>query len=76
MSWHTRYSNLNDAELLCQVEAAREQSPVIEELAKRLEKQTTGFNESTGHRVACPVCEVPLKADFDDANNMFTLEKT
>jgi hypothetical protein len=75
MSWHTKYSNLTDAELLSQVEAARAQSPVIEELAKRLEKQTTGFNGDTGHRVECPVCEAPLKADFDDGDNMFTLEK-
>lgn len=75
MSWHTKYANLSDDELLRQVEEARAHSPIVEELAKRLEA-TNGNHVSldANHRVECPVCEAQLSADYDDGNNLFSLE--
>lgn len=73
MATHSKYANLMDEELLREVDDARARSPVIEELAKRLEKGT-GIGTDSNHRVECPVCEAALEADFCEGNNMFTLE--
>lgn len=70
---HTRYSNLTDDELLSRIDEARQHSPIIDELASRLEKKER-INNQTNTRVECPVCEAALEADLDEGNNIFTLE--
>lgn len=70
---HTKYSNLTDEELLNKIDDARQHSPIIDELAGRLEKLDRTNNE-TNTRVECPVCEAKLEAGLDEDNNIFTLE--
>lgn len=70
---HTRYSNLTDDELLSRIDEARQHSPIIDELASRLEKKER-INNQTNARVECPVCKAALEADLDEDNNIFTLE--
>lgn len=70
---HTKYSNLTDEEFLSKIDNARQHSPIIDELAGRLEKLDRTNNE-TNTRVECPVCEAKLEAGLDEDNNIFTLE--
>lgn len=70
---HTKYANLTNAELLVQIDSIRDKSPIIEELAHRLE-QGVGIDDESGHNVTCPVCEAQLEADYDSGNDMFTLQ--
>lgn len=69
---YTKYARLTTAELLVQVDSIRDKSPIIEELALRLE-QGVGINDESGHNVTCPVCKAQLEADYDSGNDMFTL---
>jgi len=70
---HTKYRNLTDEEFLNKIDNARQHSPIIDELAGRLEKLDRTNNE-TNTRVECPVCEAKLEAGLDEDNNIFTLE--
>lgn len=71
---HTKYANLSDDELLSQVEEAREHSPIVEELAQRLERREVDVTTGANHNVECPVCGAELEANYDEGNNQFTLE--
>lgn len=55
---HTKYANLSDLEFLAAINTARNHSPIIEELAKRFEKEVQP--ESSGFQMSCPVCEADL----------------
>lgn len=72
MASHTRYSNLTDDELLSRIDETRQQSPIIDELANRLERKERTDSE-TRTRIECPVCEALLNVDLDEDDNTFTL---
>lgn len=69
----TKYRNLSNEELLNRIEDARAHSPIIEELATRLETAFDPIKGDANRRVECPVCEANLEADFDFGNEMFTI---
>lgn len=70
---HTKYSNLTDEELLRYVDDARPKSPLIEELATRLEKTVRSEKSGTWTH-DCPVCEAPLNCTLNDDGDELTLE--
>lgn len=70
---HTKYANFSDDELLNEVDAKRQYSPILEELCCRLEKKALDLRD-TNHKVECPVCEASLIADLDTENNMFEIK--
>lgn len=66
--------HLNNQEYLSRLADARLHSPVIEELAARLEKVIESSPEKlNGGLTHCPICEAQLKVDIDI--NGVTLEK-
>ncbi|OHD22914.1 MAG: hypothetical protein A2Y38_19810 [Spirochaetes bacterium GWB1_59_5] len=72
---HTKYSNLTDDEFLGQVDDARSKSPIIDELATRLEKANRQrVPEDSDTRVDCPVCEASLVVSYDETTNRFKAE--
>ena len=60
-------------ELLHHLDERRSQSPIIDELCKRLEPNAFTEVKQINHRVECPVCTAQLEADLDEGNAMFTL---
>lgn len=73
MSQITIYSHLTDEELLRHISNFKHHSPIIEELAQRLEKEIVEIVEDANHTVKCPVCKAVLEADYDPGENKFTL---
>ena len=69
---YTRYSHLTDDELLRMVDA-RPKSPLIEELATRLEKTVKAEKFGTWTH-DCPVCEAALNCTLNDDGDRLTLE--
>lgn len=63
MNQITIYNHLTDDELLRHIDLARHHSPIIEELAKRLESSQTGDDSGTKK---CPVCEAQVRVGYDD----------
>ena len=70
---HTKYSHLTDDELLRMVDDARPKSPLIEELATRLEKTVKAEKSGTWAH-DCPVCEAALNCTLNDDGDQLTLE--
>lgn len=68
-------SRLTDMELIVHVDEARYLSPLIGELAKRLEAiiKSDARDDYNG-QASCPVCEASLLVDFDDANKLFNIK--
>lgn len=62
MATHTKFRTLSNIELLNTVQAAREHSPVIEELAQRLENYVMA--QPTVSSVTCPHCEASLSIEM------------
>jgi len=72
---HTKFSNYTTEELLSLIDEKRAQSPLVDELATRLEASVaSNVLEDSNHRVHCPVCEAALEADYDTGNSMFTIK--
>lgn len=64
------YRTLTDDELLREIDDRRKHSPLIDELANRLER----IGGTTGGDVTCPVCDANLKVCVDDEGFEFNLE--
>jgi hypothetical protein len=80
---HTKYNNLTSAELLSAVQIARVHSPIIEELAKRFEKnelsekielKETEEAAQKSRAFTCPVCEANLLGSVDLIDDCFNIE--
>lgn len=56
------YLHFTDGELLREIDDRRKHSPLINELAKRLER----VGGISGGDVTCPVCDANLKLGVDD----------
>ena len=71
----TTYTHLNDPEFLSAIDAVRHYSPVIKELARRLEARSEmeAALFGTNHRAECPICQGPLTVEYDDGNDLFEL---
>jgi predicted ATPase len=69
----TKYHNVPDEELVNIGLEKGEFSPLIQELAQRLDAKTS-IDSGANHRVECPVCEAALVADYDQGNNMFEVK--
>lgn len=69
---HTKYSHLTDDELLRMVDNAHPKSPMIEELATRLER--TKAEESGTWTQDCPVCKAALNCTLNDVGDKLILE--
>lgn len=68
-------SRLTDEELLSHVDDRRHLSPIIAELAKRLEALLeSDRRDDYNNRAECPVCQATLHVDFDQANNLFNVK--
>jgi hypothetical protein len=72
---HTKHSHLTDTELLSLVDEARSKSPLIDELATRLEREMNVAKSGTWTH-DCPVCEAPLNCTISDDGENLTLETT
>lgn len=68
-----RYKHFTNEELLVNIDDKRRYSPLIDELALRLEKEIVNMAE-VNHKVECPVCSAQLEADLDLGNGMFTIQ--
>lgn len=64
MSRITKYRALSTEEILGHVDAARQHSDIIEELASRLE--TVMESMPVGVAVTCPHCEAELTVDINE----------
>lgn len=64
MATHTKFRTLSGIELLNTVQAAREHSPVIEELAQRLEAYVVAA--ASAMSLPCPCCEAPITLEFNN----------
>lgn len=69
----TKYHNTPNEELVRIGLDKGEYSPLIQELAQRLDAKTS-IDSEANHRVECPVCEAVLVADYDQGNNMFEIK--
>jgi predicted Ser/Thr protein kinase len=73
MATDTKYRHLTDKELLNHIDEARSKSPLIEELAQRLEREMDKSKSATWTH-DCPVCEAPLNCFIEDEGEILTLE--
>ncbi len=86
---HTKFRTLSDAELLSVVQTARLHSPIIEELAGRLERvwwfehtdsskgdvlTETEESAQKPRAFSCPVCEADLLGSVNLIDDCFTIE--
>lgn len=75
MATQTKYHHLTDRELLRMVEQNRAASPVIEELATRLEVAVAlrewkeALEKAEDFTLCCPVCETKVLCFKDDNDN-------
>ena len=72
----TTYTHLTDQEFLVALDDVRHYSPVIKELARRLEarSETEAALAGAHHRAECPICKGPLTVEYDVGNDLFELE--
>lgn len=66
MATHTKFRTFSSIELLNTVQAAREHSPVIEELAQRLEAYVVAVGEASATASHCPCCEALITLEFNN----------
>ncbi len=83
---HTKFRTLTDTELLSVIQTARRHSPIIEELAGRLERvwwlerqhhDVLTETESVAEKpraFSCPVCEAELLGSLNLIDDCFTIE--
>lgn len=71
----TKYHNTDLDALISLAESKGANSPLIVELARRLDEQSKQKHdmESNTH-VECPCCEAPLMVGYDDHNGIYSLE--
>jgi len=76
MPLHTKYNSLSDEEFLRQIDENRAYSPVISELATRLEKANNRISvqEDSEFQSECPVCESKLNIEYNKDQASFSLE--
>lgn len=72
---HTKHSHLTDTEFLSSVGEARSKSPLVDELATRLEREMDVAKSRTWTH-DCPVCEAPLSCTISDDGENLTLGTT
>jgi hypothetical protein len=70
----TKYSHLTDEEFLRYIDDARPHSPMIEELAVRLEKRLQ-FEKTGSWTLDCPVCEASINCVIDNDEDKPVLER-
>lgn len=69
----TKFTHLSDAEFLTHIQDVTPHSPIILELATRLEKATSGtfVRPGSNPRIECPVCMADLLVSYEEGNNLF-----
>ena len=75
MGTPTKYSSLTDFELLFKVDEARTKSPIIEELARRLESRpVASLHDINNFEALCPSCETVLRVRVSQTGDDFELK--
>jgi hypothetical protein len=73
----TQYRHLTDSELLFKVGEACLYSPIIAELARRLDlKNPYDYTQPPITQASCPSCESVLELGFDELNECFTIRNS
>lgn len=66
---------LSDWELIAHIDEARHLSPIIGELASRLEQcLKSDARDDYNSRAECPVCKADLLIEFDEGNKLFEVK--